>query len=90
MWSAGLTFGNLAKVAGGEPDPVAVHVERHLPAVGARTERAFGHLGQTKVAEDLGRLRWVEELRETEGGAVCGCHGGHLSGTGVASLGYLI
>jgi hypothetical protein len=51
-----LALDDLPKVARGEPDPPPVQVERHLPAVRARAQRALGHLSEAEVPEDLGGL----------------------------------
>jgi hypothetical protein len=51
-----LALDDLAKVVRGEPDSSPVQVERHLPAVRARAERALGHLSEAEASEDLGGL----------------------------------
>jgi hypothetical protein len=56
-----LAVDDLAKVVGREPDPASVQVERHLPAVCARAQRALGHLGEPELPEDLGCFGWGEE-----------------------------
>jgi len=45
-----LTFHDLAQVGGREPDAVSVQMKGHLPAVGAGTQGAFGHLGQPEAS----------------------------------------
>jgi hypothetical protein len=51
-----LAFDDLAKIARGESDPPPVQVERHLPAVRARAQRALSHLSEAQASEDLGCL----------------------------------
>jgi len=68
FWPSRLALDDLAKVAGREPDPAAVQVERHLPAIGACAERTLSHLGEPEVAKDLGGFGGSEELRKVQPG----------------------
>jgi len=81
--SADFAFGDLPQVAHREDDPSAVHVEGHLPAVGASPERTLGHVGEAEVAEDLGRRYRREDLRQCERVRIMD---GHATPTGLQGL----
>jgi hypothetical protein len=51
----GLALSDLGEVGEGENDAAAVEVERHLPAIGARPQGAFGDRGQAVGAQEFGR-----------------------------------
>jgi hypothetical protein len=49
-------------------------MERHLPAVSPRPERAFSHLRETEAAKDPGRFGRAEDRGKIERGRVYGAH----------------
>jgi hypothetical protein len=57
-----LALHDLAKVAGREPDPASVQVERYLPPISACPQRALGHLCESKMSEDLCSFSRGEDL----------------------------
>jgi hypothetical protein len=63
----GLAFGDLTQVAGRELNASAVAVERDLPSVSPRPERALGHFGEAEASEDLSGVNRAEQSREVEG-----------------------